>query len=84
MLAHVLHYEGAIPDGFAAASALVITSIKNAERDKWTMSALDIDELRSLGYTGDDPVTRADFEELVATQIVRIPTTHEIAKCSFN
>jgi hypothetical protein len=58
-------------------------SIKN-ERDKWTMSALDIDELRSLGYTGDDPVTRADFEELVATQIVRIPTTHEVANCSFN
>ena len=82
MLAHVLHYEGAIPDGFAAASAL-ITSIKN-ERDKWTMSALGIDEIRSLGYTGDDPVTRADFEELVATQIVRIPTTHEVAICSFN
>lgn len=68
MLGEVLRYEGEIPDGYVAANAL-ITSIKTA-RDAWNLSPMDLEELRSLGYTGDDPVTKADFEELVASQIV--------------
>ena len=32
---------------------------------------MDMQELRKVGYKGDDPVTRNDYEEILSMQLVR-------------
>ena len=69
MLAEVLHYKGVIPEGFRAASALI--DLIKAQRDEWSLSSMDMDQLKALGYIGDMPVCKADYDSIVAMQIVR-------------
>ena len=69
MLGSVFKYKGEVPTGFQAASAL-IDDLKK-EKEGWTLSPMDMEELRKLGFTGDDPITKADYDECVSTQIVR-------------
>ena len=72
MLANVHADKGEIPTGFAAASALIDRLKK--EKEGWTLSPMDMQELRKVGYKGDDPVTRNDYDEILSMQLVRYLT----------